>query len=580
MGWDESAFGWLFNKVKLYQSAKDQRPRLFEQEGVLAAFERLASFVAGHGIDVVLVKDNGGKCGQQLFLNEVHPFVTDAQQAYQLYLFKIFTLIYRSRIKLLRLNRESFFDLLDLIQIDWPLFFELKEEVFKTWDAEGLKIEFTGDSTFEKWLGVVSNPTLFPMVNGDASAKHQNNNGEDEDRISSEMTLQRATEIKKVDLKKQENENPFVHSFEKVHTLDQYSGGLKTQDGADEIAEHSNALQELQMDTMSISTESANSLIKVEVLGGSLESRAEPSEEQRGSSVQSYLYPEWDSKLKRYRKDWCCLFETDAKVDENHHSGSINELDKRNLQLLNNYIGAIHNERRWRNAQADGEDIDIDATQDFMISLRAHQSPNERVYRRKPTISPDWCVLVLLDQSLSTESWIGDKQVLEIEKNIAELLGRALDGANVQWGLASFYSETRKAVHFHWHKRFSKNKARTSSCWNSLQRLRPEGATRLGPVLRHGVRVLSKMKNQKKLVLFISDTKPTDFDYYEGQYGANDFAKAIQEARQSSIYFHVCAIQDKDRKKANHFFHSSEFSIVSKSDDLISSLKLWFPFIF
>ena len=47
MGWDESAFGWLFNKVKAYQAAKDSRPRLLESEEVLAGFERLASFVAG-----------------------------------------------------------------------------------------------------------------------------------------------------------------------------------------------------------------------------------------------------------------------------------------------------------------------------------------------------------------------------------------------------------------------------------------------------------------------------------------------------------------------------------------------------
>src|SRR5699024_6453626 len=40
-------------------------------------------------------------------------------------------------------------------------------------------------------------------------------------------------------------DNPLVHSFEKVHTAEEHKGGSKTQDGSDELADHAAALDEL-----------------------------------------------------------------------------------------------------------------------------------------------------------------------------------------------------------------------------------------------------------------------------------------------------------------------------------------------
>lgn len=582
MGWDESAFGWLFNKVKAYQAAKDSRPRLLESEEVLAGFERLASFVAGKAMTLTVVKDDGGISGDQVFLNETHPFYCSSEDAYRLYLFKIFFLIYRAGAKnsWAPLTESVFANITHEIKKDWPLFSELELEVLSLW-----KMKTSAETLFERplflnWLGVVSGAVAATSIWQPEMASKGPEEENLDDGVKTEITLQRATQIKKVDLKKQEDENPFVHSFEKVHTLDQYSGGLKTQDGADEMAEHENALQELQMDTMTISTESIHSLIKAGVVGGTVDDVSGDESSHSAASVRTFLYPEWDSRQRKYRKDWCRVIEQDACQAGNTFNGSLVQADKRNMNLLNDLIAGIKNERRWRNSQADGEDIDIDAAQDMMISILAQSSPNERVYRRKPQANPDWCVLILLDQSLSTESWIGDQQILDLEKKISQMMGQALQLAGVEWGLASFFSETRKAVHFHWHHRLDAECGKRTLEWGSLMKLRPEGATRLGPILRHGIDILNRKKNQKKLILFISDTKPTDFDYYEGQYGANDFAKAIQEARRANIHFHVCSIQSKDHKNSNSFFHPSEYSVVSKVDDLISSLKLWFPSIF
>jgi hypothetical protein len=39
-------------------------------------------------------------------------------------------------------------------------------------------------------------------------------------------------------------ENPLVHSFEKVHTVEQYTGGRKRMDASDELEAHGDALDE------------------------------------------------------------------------------------------------------------------------------------------------------------------------------------------------------------------------------------------------------------------------------------------------------------------------------------------------
>ena len=62
-------------------------------------------------------------------------------------------------------------------------------------------------------------------------------------------------------------ENPLVHSFEKVHTLEKYQGGKKRIDGADDLAAHGDALDELELDEVVRTSTTTSGVYRAEVLG-------------------------------------------------------------------------------------------------------------------------------------------------------------------------------------------------------------------------------------------------------------------------------------------------------------------------
>ncbi|MDP2270428.1 MAG: hypothetical protein Q8K32_06810 [Archangium sp.] len=58
-----------------------------------------------------------------------------------------------------------------------------------------------------------------------------------------------------------------------------------------------------------------------------------------------------------------------------------------------------------------------------------------------------------------------------------------------------------------------------------LQRPRQHhGFTRIGPALRHATRLLLECGARKRLLLLVSDGKPSDLDRYERRYGVADVA--------------------------------------------------------
>lgn len=579
MGWDENAFAWLYKKVTNYREKQNPSLKFLEDEAAKNSLETFASLIAGRPLQIIAVKDQGGFDGITLLLPESFSFTASPQQIYSFYLFKILFLIYLGQQKILNI------EVVKQIESLYPAFISLKDQVFSDWTMI-LGVPLMTDIDFcshPKCVVLFGENKSFqnlsvPMETDFCEKRDLNklSNPNESDDI-----FGRATEIKKVNLNKLENENPLTHSFEKVHTLDQYAGGFKTQDGTDDLLEHGDALKDLQMDTVSISTESVESILRTQALDTNLVwTEAVSPVEMSGKTIE-YFYPEWDHQKVKYKKYWCQLYETtNEKTEEIRLTAEwkqfvVNE-GKKQIAKIVDFLTGLKNERSWKKRQREGEDIDIDSVQDLIVSIKANLTPDDRVYKSKIPSGRDWVVLILLDQSLSTESWLGDEQIIDIEKKGAYILGESLNKLGVQWGLASFYSKTRKEVHFHWIKHWRS----ALEDWQKLFSLNPQGATRLGPILRHAIYKLKNERQKKKMLLFLSDTKPTDFDYYEGSYGTKDFAKAIFEARQAGIHLHVASIQDQTQKNGHRFFRTNEYSTVSHAHDFYRSITAWLGLLF
>ena len=196
-------------------------------------------------------------------------------------------------------------------------------------------------------------------------------------------------------------------------------------------------------------------------------------------------------------------------------------------QLIKARFQSMFNHFLWNGKQLDGPDLDIAPVIENQISRRIGGTLTERLFIKRIDQVKDLQVLVMMDESLSTESFIGQEMILSMMKRSLGDLLQAFERAEDQISLMSFSSVTRKRCTITVLKDFKDSvatgQARLSNC-------HPQGYTRIGVALRHASAVMGKSRAKKRCVILMTDSKPTDFDRYEGSYGIADVRKAAQEA--------------------------------------------------
>ncbi len=368
-----------------------------------------------------------------------------------------------------------------------------------------------------------------------------------------------------------EGENPLVHSFEKVRTLDDYVGGRKALDGSDELEEQLEALEELDLRKVVRSQERTDSIYKSDVM---LDSGALDLGNLEEDGFAQYAYDEWDYSRRSYKKEWCKVF-VDRRpkiVDQEEAIRYVQEVRRthaRQIRDLRKRFEEFTYVRRWRNRQPDGPEIDIDAVVDRYATIRSGHSPNPWVYLSRRPRERDFSTLVLLDSSLSTDSWLMNRRVIDVVKESMLVLGEVIEEYRDRLAIGAFFSNTRKDCRYIEVKRFEQSWA---YCQANLVGLKPTGYTRIGPALRHGTRLLSQVPSRKKLLLLISDGKPTDYDRYEGRYGIEDIRQAIREAGAANITVRALAIDSQAKFYLPQMFGQGNFHILSQPSLLAESL--------
>ncbi len=321
------------------------------------------------------------------------------------------------------------------------------------------------------------------------------------------------------------SENPLVHSFEKVHTLEEYKGGSKRIDGDDELAAHQKALDELDLRQVVRSHQRAKSLYRADVLidGAS----GELGDDDEGPAEA--LYDEWDESKHQWKRQWCRLTTRVVPVtesaDETCGSSARSSPAPRRLRAVFEQLEAS---RAWHLRQRHGTDVDIDAVVSRYGALRAGECSESRLYATRRRHSRDTAVLVLLDASLSTDAWVANRRVLDVEKESVLALGDALDGLFDEVAVAAFCSQTRRDCRFLVAKGFREP---WSLGARRLVSLEPHGFTRIGPAIRHATAELLACGARQKLLLLVSDGKPSDVDRYEGRYGVADVHRTVPTTR-------------------------------------------------
>ena len=364
--------------------------------------------------------------------------------------------------------------------------------------------------------------------------------------------------VRHVELK-EEDMNPLVHTFEKVHTLDDYSGGNKQIDEADELKAHARALEDLDLNTVVRTDRTGAGSID-----GQIAPNAEFGSQQLGADFpKTFRYGEWNGKQSRYQTDWCQVHEypprhsagTNGGIlggDENagslshelaQYRGKGKVLEQRLAYFLNCY--------RWQRRQTEGPELDLCSFIDSRVEQLRGGQPSDGIFLGQIKTDLDFALTVLCDSSLSTDAWILGKQVHKIVREAAMVLSYGLSHIECQWSVAAFSSHTRHECNYRLLKDFRDPAENVRS---NIESLKPDGYTRIGPAVRHAGYRLGQLRVKRKMLIVLTDGKPTDYDHYEGSYGVQDVKRAVSELRARSIHSYAISIADGPSQRAKQMF--------------------------
>jgi len=385
-------------------------------------------------------------------------------------------------------------------------------------------------------------------------------------RNMTEKTKEGTEELKKVDLNEEKKkDNPVTHSFEKMETLDDYQGGHRTASGDDELKSHENALNELELNQITIDGENSKSLYRSnsKLLFQFSEGQTTPPD----NLEQSIPYPEWSQSKNQYLENFCHLYLHSPKINDGRvHENYIKDLMdkyKKQINQIRSKINAIYNEPLWKYQQKDGQEIDHDSVVKYLINLRGGAVSESNFYAEKRHLRKDISVYFLFDQSLSTDSWIKNHRVLDTIIDSLCLAGLFFKDLIENIHIAGTWSATRRHCHYINYKECHESWDRFFAISKDIT---PTGYTRLGPALRHSIKRIEKDNFRKKILILLTDGKPTDLDRYEGQHGIYDIKKACQEAEDAGIFIYALTIGKEEKfyfsQMFKHYFtisHPEQF---------------------
>ncbi|TNE89040.1 MAG: VWA domain-containing protein [Deltaproteobacteria bacterium] len=379
---------------------------------------------------------------------------------------------------------------------------------------------------------------------------------------ASESETHEVLDVRVLSLDEEEVFEAPLHSFEKIELAEQFNGHLRQLDGDDELDAHLDALGEVDLSALIRGGPQAHSLIRADI---ALEAEIPDAADIHADETAVY-YPEWDRARRRYRQDWCAVYPTPLpRMPPLGLAEESLRRQRRSLEKLRELFVLERQQRRRRPRVIDGDELDLDAAIDAEIERRAQRTPSLRVDARRERRLREVATTVLVDISLSADSWVDGRRVWDVTRDALWVFGQAAAEAGDALQILAFASHTRHRVRVYtvldWHEPWALGMRR-------LERLQPQGYTRIGPAIRHGIASLRTRAATRRQLILLSDCKPTDYDRYEGRHGIGDVRRALDEARQQGIVPFGIAIDDTASSRLPGMFGPGSWSLLSEPEDL------------
>jgi len=290
-----------------------------------------------------------------------------------------------------------------------------------------------------------------------------------------------------------------------------------------------------------------------------------------------FHYQEWDYQIQLHRPDWVTLYERRQPKGNPDDIEQILTRHKPIAHRIKQIIDLLTPEgvQRVRNME-DGDEIDINAAVDAMISLRMGEQPNPRITMRNVLKNRDLSVVVLLDLSESTNEMIGgsDKTVLQLTREAATLVSTAINGIGDPFALHGFASDGRHDVQYYRFKDF--NQHFDDEAKSRLAGMKGGLSTRMGAAMRHSAQHLLKQAERRKLLLIVTDGEPADIDERDPQHLRHDTKKAVEELYSQGILSYCLTLDPHADSYVKRIFGANNYTIVDNVEKLPEQLPVLF----
>ncbi len=536
----------------------------------------LARAITGKPIEIYAAEHEGGYKNNNFFLPLLYSELTSYEKNLSFYLYRILYLsvqknlnknwfdntehpLKESRQKALETSKDILEHLFNEFPISEKIYNDLKN-YYDTQTSEKNQPDYT--FLYGKWMRnepeKLSQNTL---KNFDEKAKKA---------IKEEIkTILKANPVEEVITlevdKKQQEDYVMTHNFEKVDTAEEHEGGWRDFDGDDELDKHSKALEELNMKYTVRVDDTVHSVYQADFV-----ENITVSESADFKTNDFYInYDEWDFTKRQYKENFCKVYpKTINEIDTAYYKNTITK-NASTLMGLRKMLSTVNNKYKRQRRQPQGDEFDIDALTDLFIDAHSGHTPSEKIYLSKRKKEKDLSILMLLDISLSSDSYAANNRVIDVEKQVSILFGEILNEFNVDFSINCFFSKTRNystylsLKHFDddWHKAKFK-----------IGAAEPEGYTRIGAAIRHSGTLLAKRDTKNKWLILISDGKPNDYDKYEGTYGINDVKQALRELKEQHINAYALAIEAQAKYYLPQMFGQNHYQILTTPVELLQSL--------
>lgn len=283
-------------------------------------------------------------------------------------------------------------------------------------------------------------------------------------------------------------------------------------------------------------------------------------------------YPEWDVRSGVYLPDHVRVLTSMAEPGEGEPAFRSDPRARRRIDRVKRQFEALRPGRVTIPGQLDGEELDMEAAVRARVDILANGAGTNRIWRQSRPQARDLAVSILLDVSRSTESAVGDRAVIDIEREALAALAWGLDACGESFAIHAFSSLRRNRVYIQECKGFGEPMAGLVEA--RIGALRPGFYTRLGAAVRHCSAELSAQARKRRLLLVITDGKPNDLDHYEGRHGIEDTAMAVREARRAGHSVFGVTVDRQAKSWFPRLFGRGGFHVIPHPERLTEALPM------